>query len=120
MNPDIKPDLNKLMQEAQKMQNRMQEAQQKLTDLKVTGEAGGGLTTITMNGRHEIAHGAIDIKPAAWKEGVEFVCDLLVAAFNDANNKINEASKAEISKLTEGLNIPSDFLKKAKEEEDKE
>jgi hypothetical protein len=109
---DINQNLNNLMQEAQKMQQRMQEAQQKLTELKVTGEAGGGLVSVEMNGRHEVPAGGVKIKPAAFKEDVEFLADLLIAAFNSASRRIEEASKNEISKLTAGLNIPTDFMKK--------
>lgn len=115
MTMDINQNLNNLMQEAQKMQKRMQEAQQKLTDLRVTGEAGGGLVAVDMNGRHEVPAGGVRIKPAAFKEDVEFLSDLLIAAFNSASRKIEEASKQEISKLTAGLNIPTDFMDKKDE-----
>ena len=51
---DINQNLNNLMKEAQKMQERMQDAQKELGLLVVTGESGGGMVKIEMNGRHDV------------------------------------------------------------------
>jgi len=100
--------LGKLMQEAQKMQQRMQEAQRQLSELTVTGEAGGGMVTIKMNGRHDVLE--VKIKPSALDEDVEMLQDLIAAATNAAVRQIEKASKDKISQLTSGLNIPTDFM----------
>lgn len=100
--------LGNLMREAQKMQQRMQDAQQQLSDMIVRGESGGNMVVIEMNGRHEVK--SMNIKPAALEEDTEFLTDLLIAAFNDAVRKIEKASKDKIAQLTSGLNIPTDFL----------
>lgn len=106
---NINQDLGKLMAEAQKMQQRMQEAQQQLSELTVTGEAGGGLVKILMNGRHDVSQ--VTINPTLMEEDAEMLGDLVAAAVNDAVRKVEKASKEKISKLTAGLNIPTDLLK---------
>lgn len=100
--------LGNLMKEAQKMQQRMQEAQQQLSQLIVTGEAGGGMVAVKMNGRHDITE--VKIKPTMMEEDVEMLEDLVAAAVNDAVRKIEKASKEKISQLTAGLNIPTDLM----------
>ena len=111
---DINQNLGSLMKEAQKMQQRMQEAQEQLSKLIVVGESGGGLVRVKMNGRHDAIE--MKINPTLLEEDVEMLEDLAVAAFNDAVRKVEKASKEKISQLTAGLNIPTDFLK----EDDKE
>ncbi|MCE3044482.1 YbaB/EbfC family nucleoid-associated protein [Legionella sp. 16cNR16C] len=111
---DINQNLGNLMKEAQKMQQKMQEAQQKLNLLTVLGESGGGLVRIKMRGNHDAVE--VKINPSLLDEEVSMLEDLIAAAINDANRKVEKASKDEISQLTAGLNIPTDFMK----EEDKE
>lgn len=109
---DINQNLGNLMKEAQKMQQRMQEAQQQLTELTVTGESGGGMVRIKMNGRHECLD--VKINPSLMEEGEEsrkMLEDLFTAGINDAARKIEKASKEKIAALTAGLNIPTDFMK---------
>lgn len=104
---DINQNLGNLMKEAQKMQQRMQEAQQQLSQLIVTGESGGGMVTVKMNGRHDVTE--VKIKPTV-ADDVEMLEDLVAAAFNDAVRKIEKVSKEKISQLTAGLNIPTDLM----------
>ena len=106
MSLDINQNLGNLMKEAQKMQQRMQDAQQQLSELVVEGKAGG--ITLSMDGQHRVR--SLTISPAARDEDTEFLCDVIIAAFNDAGRKIEEASKNKIAELTSGLNIPTDFL----------
>ena len=110
---DINQNLNNLMKEAQKMQQRMQEAQEQLSLLIVTGESGGGMVKIEMNGRHDVVK--VKISPALADEETEMLEDLLAAAVNDAVRKVEKASKEKITQLTAGLNIPTDFMKGEKE-----
>ena len=112
---DMNQNLGNLMKEAQKMQQRMQEAQEQLSRLIVEGESGGGMVKVKMNGRHDVVE--LKINPTLMEEDVEMIEDLTAAAFNDAVRKVEKASKEKISQLTSGLNIPTDFLK---EDEDKE
>jgi hypothetical protein len=110
---DINQNLGNLMKEAQKMQQRMQEAQEQLTQLIVKGKAGGGMIEIEMNGRHDVTK--VKISPALLDEDVEMLEDLLAAAINDAVRQVEKASKEKISQLTAGLNIPTDFMANDKE-----
>lgn len=112
---DINQNLGNLMKEAQKMQQRMQEAQEQLTKLKVIGQSGGGMVKIHMNGRHDVSN--VEIGRTLLNEDVGMLEDLVAAAINDAVRQVEKASKEKISQLTAGLNIPTDFMK---EEEDKE
>ena len=109
---DINQNLGKLMQEAQKMQQRMQDAQKELTDLVMSGESGNKAVVIEMSGDGHLR--SIKIKPEALKESAEFVADLVIAAHNDAKRKIDAASKEKIAQLTSGLNIPTDLLEEDK------
>ncbi len=104
---DINANLGNVMKEAQKMQEKMQEAQKELANLTVTGEAGGGLVSIMMNGRHDVSK--VTINQNLMEEDKEMIEDLVAAAVNDAVRKVEEASKAKIGQLTAGLNIPTDF-----------
>lgn len=110
---DINQNLGNLMKEAQKMQQRMQEAQEQLSQLIVAGEAGGGMLKIEMNGRHDITK--VKVSPSLMEEDVEMLEDLIAAAVNDAVRKVEKASKEKISQLTAGLNIPTDFMNNNKE-----
>ncbi|MFI4919035.1 MAG: YbaB/EbfC family nucleoid-associated protein [Legionellales bacterium] len=107
---DINENLGNLMKEAQKMQQRMQEAQQQLSELVVSGESGGAMVVIKMNGRHDVTE--VKIKPTLMDEDIEMLEDLVAAAVNDAVRKIEKVSKEKISQLTAGLNIPSELLGK--------
>lgn len=107
---DINQNLGNLMKEAQKMQQRMQEAQQELSELVVTGKSGGDLVQLEMTGKHDVKK--VRIKPSVINDGdVEMVEDLVAAAINDAVRKVEKASKDKITQLTSGLNIPTDFMK---------
>lgn len=104
---DMNANLGNLMKEAQKMQKKMQDAQQQLSDMSVTGESGGGLVKVEMNGRHDVKK--VNINKNLMDEDVEMIEDLVAAAVNDAVRKIEKVSKEKISQLTAGLNIPTDF-----------
>jgi DNA-binding YbaB/EbfC family protein len=105
---DMNQNLGNLMKEAQKMQQRMQEAQEQLSQLTVNGKAGGGMVEVDMNGRHDVLK--VKINASLLEEDVEMLEDLVAAAVNDAVRKVEKASKEKISQLTAGLNIPTDFM----------
>ena len=112
---DMNQNLGNLMKEAQKMQQRMQEAQEQLSKLTVIGKSGGNLVEVEMNGRHDVVR--VKISPSLMEDDVEMLEDLVAAAVNDAVRKIEKVSKDKNSQLTAGLNIPTDFMK---DKEDKE
>jgi len=101
------PDLNNLMKQAQEMQKKMQLAQKEIENTEVTGESGGGLVKITLNGRHKVIRAKLDA--AFPEETLEVQEDLIAAAFNDASGRIEAVSKQKLATLTSGLNLPEGF-----------
>ena len=99
--------LGNIMQQAQKMQENMKRAQEELAHLEVTGSAGGGMVSVTMNGRHEARRVKID--KALIGDDIEMLEDLIVAATNDAVNKVGEAAAARMAQVTGGMNLPPGF-----------
>ena len=112
---NIGENLGDLVKEAQKMQQRMQAAQQELGELKVEGRSGGDMVMLALNGRHQILD--LKIKPSALDEDPEVLSELIIAAYNDALKKVEEASKQKITNLTDGLNLPTDLMKKMQEDQ---
>jgi len=78
----MKGGMGNIMKQAQKMQERMQKAQEELANAETTGEAGGGLVKVVMTGRHDVKSVAID--DSLMEEEKEILEDLLAAAVNDA------------------------------------
>ena len=97
--------LGQLMKQAQQMQQKMAEMQAELEAVEMTGLAGGGMVSLTMNGKGEVKKLAID-KAAVDPAEVEVLEDLIVAAFNDAKQKVNAHAESEMQKLTGGLALP--------------
>ncbi|NCT68099.1 MAG: YbaB/EbfC family nucleoid-associated protein [Rhodanobacteraceae bacterium] len=103
----MKGPLAGLMQQAQRMQEQMKRAQEELGQTEVTGQAGGGLVSVRMSGRHEVRAVTIDRKLFA--DDPEMAEDLVAAAFNDAVNKIAALSQDKLGGMTAGLNLPPGF-----------
>jgi len=99
----MRGNIAQLMQQAQKMQENMQRAQEELASLEVTGNAGGGMVSITLTGRMECRKVRIDPSVLSDPEMAE---DLIAAAFNDAVNKANAASQEKMGAATAGMPIP--------------
>ena len=98
--------LGNMLKEAQKLQSKMADIQAKLSDVELAGTAGGGMVTVTLNGKGEMRRVKIDPALADPNE-VEILEDLLVAAFNDAKAKVEAHVQEEMGKLTGGLNLPA-------------
>ena len=93
-----------LMKQAQAMQANMQKAQAELVNIEVSGESGGGMVKVTMNGRHEVKR--VQIEPQVAGEDREMLEDLLTAAFNDAVHKVEARVQEKMASLTAGLQLP--------------
>ncbi len=94
-----------LMKQAQEMQAKIQEVQNRLAEIEVTGRSGAGMVTVTMNGKSEVRQ--IKIDPKLFNgEDAEVVEDLIVAAFADAKGKAEARMSEEMQKITGGLNLP--------------
>jgi nucleoid-associated protein EbfC len=99
-------DMAKLMKQAQEMQSRMSDAQERLDGIEVTGEAGAGLVKVTATAKGQVRALAID--PSLFvPEEREVVEDLIVAAIQDAQARAVETAQAEMAKLTDGLDLPA-------------
>jgi nucleoid-associated protein EbfC len=100
----IKGGLGNMMKQAQKMQEEMQKAQQQLASEEVTGESGGGMVKVTMNGKHEVRQ--VQIDDALVGDDKDMLEDLVAAAFNDASRRVAEKTEQSMSGLAAGLNLP--------------
>lgn len=98
--------MGNLMKQAQMVQERMVKVQEEIAALECVGESGAGLVKVTINGRHEVRR--VEIDPSLFgPEGDKEMCeDLLAAAFNDANRRVEEASKAKMEEVTAGIPLP--------------
>ena len=92
-----------LMQQAQKMQENLQRAQEEIANLEVTGSAGGGMVNVTLTGRKECRKVRVDPSVLSDPEMAE---DLIAAAFNDASNKIDAESQSRMAGATAGMPLP--------------
>ena len=100
----MKGGLGQLMKQAQKLQEDLQQAQSELASMEVTGEAGAGMVTVTMTGRHDVR--SVRIDPTLMGEDKEMLEDLIAAAMNDAVHKVEARTKDRFSGLGSGLNLP--------------
>lgn len=100
----MKGSIGKIMQQAQEMQGKMQQAQDELARLEVTGESGAGLVKVTMTGKHEVRN--VEIDSSVFEEDQDLLEDLMAAAINDAVQRVNATSQEKMSELTGGLNLP--------------
>jgi DNA-binding YbaB/EbfC family protein len=100
----MKGGIGELMRQAQQMKETMQKAQAELATLEVTGEAGGGMVKVVLNGQHEAKRVTID--PRLMTEEKDMLEDLLVAACNDAARKIAASTQEKYSGLMSGMNLP--------------
>ncbi|MGE5261563.1 MAG: YbaB/EbfC family nucleoid-associated protein [Actinomycetota bacterium] len=94
-----------MMKQAQELQGRMAEMQAEMERTTVEGRSGGGMVTVTLNGKGDMAGVKIDpslVKP----EEAEILEDLIVAAHADAKTKVEEAMKDKMKALTGGLPLP--------------
>ncbi len=94
-----------LMKQVQQMQAQMQ---QRMTELRVEGSAGGGMVKATMSGQKELLGIVID-KEAVDPNDVEMLQDLVVAAVNEAARKVDEELQGQIGAMTGGMKIPGLF-----------
>ncbi len=95
-----------MMKQAQAMQKKMLEAQEKLAQQEYTGSSGGGVVNVTIDGKGDLLKVKIS-KELANPDEIEILEDLMVAAFNDAKKKQTEDSEANMSGLMGGMNLPA-------------
>jgi DNA-binding YbaB/EbfC family protein len=94
--------IQQMMKQAQQMQERLQK---QMAELKVEATAGGGMVTVAMNGTKQLLSLKIDPE-AVSKDDVEMLQDLILAAINDAQRKVDEAMQQQMGGMMGGLKIP--------------
>lgn len=94
-------DLQKIMQQAQEMQAKMAEAQEKMNAVEAEGIAGAGMVKVTLKGKGELA--AVSIDPSLMSDDAEILEDLIKAAHADARRRLDEALQKAMQDATSGL-----------------
>ena len=97
-----------LMKQTQEMQSRMQEAQDKMGELEITGESGGGMVKVVLSGRYQ-AH-SVEIDPSLLAEDRDMLEDLIAAAINDAVRRVEATQKQKMSDMAQGLRLPPGLM----------
>ncbi|MFO1392843.1 MAG: YbaB/EbfC family nucleoid-associated protein [Steroidobacteraceae bacterium] len=100
----MKGGIGNLMKQAQQLQANVQKAQAEIAAMEVTGESGGGMVKVTLNGRHEAKR--VQIDPSVPLDDREMLEDLVAAAINDATHRLEAASQQKMSGLVGGMNLP--------------
>ena len=99
----MKGGIGQLMKQAQEMQANMQKAQEEMASMTVTGESGAGMVRVTMTCQQEVRKLEIDDSVMDDKEMLE---DLVVAAMNDAQRKVQKTVQEKFAGMATGLNLP--------------
>ena len=100
-------DFSKMLKQAQEMQQKMMEAKDGLKNVIADGVSGGGAIKVQMNGHFEVVK--IDISDEILKEEKGVLEDLIIAATNNAKKAVEAKTQEEMSKITGGLKLPTDF-----------
>ena len=100
--------IGQMMKQAQEMQTKMQEMQERLAEAEHMGTSGGGMVSVAMNGKGDLRKVTIDpsLMTADEKEVLE---DLIVAAANDARQRVDAFMQEETQKIMGGLGLPPGF-----------
>ena len=96
-----------MMKQAMALQANMKKAQEEIASMEVTGESGGGMVKVTMNGRHEAKR--VQIDPTVPLDDREMIEDLLAAAINDASQRLEQATQQRMAAVMGGMNLPPGF-----------
>jgi nucleoid-associated protein EbfC len=96
-----------MMKQAMALQANMKKAQEEIAAMEVTGESGGGMVKVTMNGKHEVKR--VQIEPQVVSEDREMLEDLIAAAINDAVNRVDQQSQQRMSNVMSGVALPPGF-----------
>lgn len=100
----MKGGIGNMLKQAQKMQQELQESQERLAKEEVTGESGGGMVKVTMTGKYEVRK--VELDPSLLEDDKDMLEDLIVAAANDAVHRVAEKQQENMANLTAGLPLP--------------
>ncbi|MDY6820742.1 MAG: YbaB/EbfC family nucleoid-associated protein [Deferribacterota bacterium] len=100
--------MQQIMKQAQKVQQKMKEIQDSLVDEKVEASSGGGMVNVVVNGRQEVV--SVKIEPEILEDNdLEMLQDLIMAAVNEGIKKSQAMVQEKLSTVTGGMNIPGLF-----------
>jgi DNA-binding YbaB/EbfC family protein len=100
----MKGGIGDIMKQAQQVQENLQKTQEDIANTEVCGESGAGLLKVVMTGRHDVKR--VDIDPTLLDDK-KMLEDLIAAAVNDANRKVEKISEDKMSNLTAGFELPA-------------
>ena len=103
----MKSGFDDIMKQARKMQENMQRAQEEIAATEVQGEAGAGMVKVIMTGRHDVKR--VEIEPSLLNSDKVMLEDLIAAAVNDANRRVEKAAQDRMNDVTSALGLPADF-----------
>lgn len=106
MQPGGELNIQRVLEQAQRMQQQLMNAQQELAETEVEGTAGGGLVRVTVNGTGEVTGLVIDPKavdPGDPEDTAETLADLVLAAIRDAGRAAQDVQQEKMGPLSEGL-----------------
>ena len=100
----LKGGIGQLMKQAKQMQADMKKAQEEMASITVTGESGGGMVKVKMTCQQQVQ--GLEIDDSLVGDDKEMLEDLIVAAFNDAQRKVETTMKEKFAGLAGGMNLP--------------
>jgi DNA-binding YbaB/EbfC family protein len=101
-------DMSEIMRQAQEFQQKMSQVQNTLADRVVTASVGGGMVSVTVNGKNELISIQIE-KEVINPEDQSMLQDLIVSAVNEGIKKAQDMAQTEMQKITGGMKIPGMF-----------
>ena len=101
----MKGGINNIMKQAQEMKVNMEKAKKELLETEVIGQSGGGMVKVIMNGNHEVNR--VEINEDVMKDDKEIFEDLVAAAINDANRRVEKITQERMSNVTSGMGLPA-------------
>ena len=99
--------IGNIMKQAQQMQANKQKMQEEVANMEVTGQAGGGMVSVIMTGKHDIKR--VNIDDSLMGDDKEMLEDLIAAAVNDAVRQVEKETQERFSGMTAGMNLPAGF-----------
>ena len=101
----MKSGFDDIMKQARTMQENMQRAQEEIAATEVQGEAGAGMVKVIMTGRHDVKR--VEIEPSLLTSDKVMLEDLIAAAVNDANRRVEKAARDRMNDVTSGMGLPA-------------
>lgn len=99
--------MGNLIKKPSKCKKKMQQMQEEIAQIKVTGESGAGLVKVMINRAHNCRR--VEVDPSLLEDNKDMLEDLIAAAFNDAARRIAETQKEKMAAVSSGMQLPPGF-----------